>query len=68
MKLRLSTWNILLLGSSFIAANYLFLPTTKNDPGGRALAIGVLFYLVIPVIILLVVDGMKIYQYYRGKN
>lgn len=67
MKISLQTWNAILLGPAVLALSYLSQPSAKPDLGGRAVAIGVIFYLAIPIIILLIVDGIKIYQHYQKK-
>ena len=66
MKMRLSTWHAILLGPTVLALQYLTI--AGIPPANRAVAIGIIFYLVIPVIILLVVDGIKIYQRYSKKG
>lgn len=69
MKISLQSWNAILLGPAVLALTYLSQAQSKPDPGGRAAAFGILFYLAIPVVILLIVDGIKIQQHFskRGK-
>ena len=64
MKISLQSWNAILLGPAVLALTYLSQTPAKPDPGGKAVAYGVLFYLAIPIVILLIVDGIKIYKYY----
>ena len=68
MKISLQTWNAILLGPFAIALAYLSQASSKADVGGRAVAVGVLFYLIIPVIILLVVDVIKLRQFYKSRK
>jgi hypothetical protein len=58
MKLRLSTWNAILLGPFVLAAQYL---TTPNvSPANRAVAMGILLYLALPALVVLIVDAIKL--------
>jgi hypothetical protein len=63
MKISLQSWNALLLGPFVLCMTYLSGTTAKADAAGRAVAIGIIFYLAIPVTILLIVDAIKLYQY-----
>lgn len=66
MKLSLQTWNAILLGP-FILAVQLLSDRNISTPS-RALATGLLLYLAIPVIILLIVDTIKLYQYLKRRR
>lgn len=68
MKISLQSWNAILLGPAALALTYLSQTPSKPDPGGKAAALGILFYLAIPIVILLIVDGIKIQQYFSKKG
>ncbi len=68
MKISLQSWNAILLGPAALALTYLSQTPAKPDPGGKVVALGVLFYLAIPIAILLVVDSIKIKQHYSNKG
>ncbi len=68
MKISLQTWNAILLGPTALALTYLSQTPSKPDPGGKLVALGVIFYLAIPVVILLIVDAIKFQQHFSKKG
>lgn len=66
MKITLPTWHAVLLGPLILAAQYLSVPGTSL--ANRAVAIGLIFYLAIPAIVLLVVDVIKVRQYLKQRK
>ena len=68
MKLSLQTWNGILLGPFVLSLTYLSQPSSSADIGSRAVAIGIIFYLIIPVLVLLTVDVIKLRQYLLSRK
>ncbi|MEO7617452.1 MAG: hypothetical protein ABIS59_01270 [Candidatus Saccharibacteria bacterium] len=68
MKISLQSWNALLLGPFVLCLTYLSGTTAYADVAGRAVAIGLMIYLSLPVLILLIVDGVKLRQYLQNRK